>query len=275
MPPPAQAGPRRSRLDLRRPRTGRAARRSRGRRDMRGRAGHRGGPGTGGEPAGGRRPSGLGHMGPVRAPRRPGPREPVRASRRDLAPAPGVHSTRVRPIMELFSGAQKPSTRRLQVDGRMSLRDLAKRLGRSEPAVRRRLDHLTRSGMLTFRTGFVRFTGGWRLYVALPAGARRTALRGGPGHRPMAGDPDMRRRGRVGEAPCRDRSAGRRERRPRQFRSFLGKTYSSRSRPAATAAGMATSAPMMPRSAPPTRTARTVTKGWTSTANFMALGTMR
>lgn len=119
----------------------------------------------------------------------------------DLAPTPGVHSTRVRPIMELFSGAHwrlgaigpsaahelsaghpeqhgrqaarepdafdKALYQALQVDGRMSLRDLAKRLGRSEPAIKRRLDHLTRSGTLTFRTDFVRFAGGWHLYVAL------------------------------------------------------------------------------------------------------------
>jgi len=119
----------------------------------------------------------------------------------DLAPTPGVHSTRSRPVMELFSGAHwrlgaigpgaahelsagspehhgrqavrepdaldKALYQALQVDGRMSLRDLAKRLGRSEPAVKRRLDHLTRSGVLTFRTDFVRFAGGWHLYVAL------------------------------------------------------------------------------------------------------------
>ncbi|MEU2623110.1 Lrp/AsnC family transcriptional regulator [Streptomyces sp. NPDC007157] len=119
----------------------------------------------------------------------------------DLALTPGVHSTRVRPIMELFSGAHwrlgaigpsaahelsvgnpehhgpqavrepdafdKALYQALQVDGRMSLRDLANRLGRSESAVKRRLDHLTRCGMLTFRTDFVRFAGGWHLYVAL------------------------------------------------------------------------------------------------------------
>lgn len=119
----------------------------------------------------------------------------------DLAPTPGIHATRARPIMELFSGAHwrlgaigpnaahelsagrpehhtlqtarepdafdKALYQALQVDGRMSLRDLAKRLGGSEPAVKRRLDHLTRSGMLTFRTDFVRFAGGWHLYVAL------------------------------------------------------------------------------------------------------------
>lgn len=101
----------------------------------------------------------------------------------DLAPTPGVHSTRVRPIMELFSGAHwrlgaigvsaahelsaghpehqgrqavrepdafdKALYQALPVDGRMSLRDLAKRPGRSEPAVKRRLGHLTRTGTLT------------------------------------------------------------------------------------------------------------------------------
>ncbi|MER5525867.1 Lrp/AsnC family transcriptional regulator [Streptomyces sp. NPDC002677] len=119
----------------------------------------------------------------------------------DLAPTPGVHSTRARPVMELFSGAHwrlgaigpnaahelsagnpehhsqtavrepdafdKALYQALQVDGRMSLRDLAQRLGRSESTVKRRLDHLTRTGMLTFRTDFIRFAGGWHLYVAL------------------------------------------------------------------------------------------------------------
>ncbi|MEV6057941.1 Lrp/AsnC family transcriptional regulator [Streptomyces sp. NPDC052107] len=118
-----------------------------------------------------------------------------------LAPTPGVHRTRARPVMELFSGAHwrlgaidanaahelsaanpehhgrqavrepdafdKVLFQALQIDGRMSLRDLAKRLGRSEPVVKRRLEHLTRTGMLTFRTDFIRFAGGWHLYVAL------------------------------------------------------------------------------------------------------------
>ncbi|ORA74013.1 hypothetical protein BST25_11500 [Mycobacterium heidelbergense] len=55
----------------------------------------------------------------------------------------------------------------LQRDGRLSFRDLAAVLGRSEPVVRRRLGLLTRSGLLTFRTDFARVEAGWPSGLAL------------------------------------------------------------------------------------------------------------
>jgi DNA-binding Lrp family transcriptional regulator len=55
----------------------------------------------------------------------------------------------------------------LQRDGRLSLRDLAAAVGRSEPTVRRRVGLLTRSGMLAFRTDFARVEAGWLTGVAL------------------------------------------------------------------------------------------------------------
>jgi DNA-binding Lrp family transcriptional regulator len=55
----------------------------------------------------------------------------------------------------------------LQLDGRSTFRELSSRLERSEPAIRRRLDYLVRSGLLTFRTDFARLEGGWPVHVAL------------------------------------------------------------------------------------------------------------
>ncbi len=55
----------------------------------------------------------------------------------------------------------------LQRDGRLSCRDLAAAVGQSEPAVRRRRDLLTRSGLLAFRTDFARVEAGWLTGVAL------------------------------------------------------------------------------------------------------------
>lgn len=55
----------------------------------------------------------------------------------------------------------------LQRDGRLSFRDLAVTLGRSEPVVRRRLSLLTRSGLLAFRTDFARVEAGWPSAIAL------------------------------------------------------------------------------------------------------------
>ena len=55
----------------------------------------------------------------------------------------------------------------LQRDGRLSFRDLAAALGRSEPVVRRRVGLLTRSGLLAFRTDFARVEAGWPSGVAI------------------------------------------------------------------------------------------------------------
>lgn len=55
----------------------------------------------------------------------------------------------------------------LQHDGRLSSRDLAAAVGRSEPAVRRRVGLLTRSGLLAFRSDFARVEAGWTSAVAL------------------------------------------------------------------------------------------------------------
>jgi DNA-binding Lrp family transcriptional regulator len=55
----------------------------------------------------------------------------------------------------------------LQRDGRLSFRDLAGALGRSEAAVRRRVGLLTRAGLLAFRTDFARVEAGWPSAVAL------------------------------------------------------------------------------------------------------------
>jgi DNA-binding Lrp family transcriptional regulator len=55
----------------------------------------------------------------------------------------------------------------LQRDGRLRCRDLAAEVDQSEPAVRRRLRLLTRSGLLAFRTDFARVEAGWLTGVAL------------------------------------------------------------------------------------------------------------
>ena len=55
----------------------------------------------------------------------------------------------------------------LQRDGRLSFRELAAALGRSEPVVRRRVALLTRSGWLAFRTDFARVEAGWPSGMAL------------------------------------------------------------------------------------------------------------
>jgi DNA-binding Lrp family transcriptional regulator len=55
----------------------------------------------------------------------------------------------------------------LQRDGRLTFRDLAAAVGRSEPVVRRRVDLLTRTGLLAFRTDFARVEAGWLTGVAV------------------------------------------------------------------------------------------------------------
>jgi DNA-binding Lrp family transcriptional regulator len=55
----------------------------------------------------------------------------------------------------------------LQVDGRLTYRDLAARLNTSELAARRRMQLLIRSRALTFRTDFARAAAGWPTNVVL------------------------------------------------------------------------------------------------------------
>jgi len=55
----------------------------------------------------------------------------------------------------------------LQRDGRLSFKDLAAALHRSEPVVRRRVGLLIRTGLLAFRTDFARVEAGWPSGMAL------------------------------------------------------------------------------------------------------------
>jgi DNA-binding Lrp family transcriptional regulator len=81
---------------------------------------------------------------------------------RSVAPEP----SKTGPVHE-FDDFDRQLFLALQGDGRLSFRDLAATLGRSEPAVRRRLGLLTRSGLLGFRTDFARVEAGWPLAIAL------------------------------------------------------------------------------------------------------------
>jgi DNA-binding Lrp family transcriptional regulator len=63
----------------------------------------------------------------------------------------------------------------LQYDGRLGLRDLAAKVDRSPAAVRNRLDILTRSRLLTFRTDFARPAAGWPTNVVLKLRVGETA----------------------------------------------------------------------------------------------------
>jgi DNA-binding Lrp family transcriptional regulator len=117
----------------------------------------------------------------------------------DVLPAvPGLRRVQTALITQLFSGTQwrlgglssgqvravtpEPTTteqvhafdefdrelfRALQHDGRLTYRDLAAAVGRSEPVVRRRVDLLTRTGLLAFRTDFARVEAGWLTAVAV------------------------------------------------------------------------------------------------------------
>jgi DNA-binding Lrp family transcriptional regulator len=64
----------------------------------------------------------------------------------------------------------------LQHDGRLSLKDLAAVVGRSEPTVRRRVDLLTRTELLASRTDFARVEAGWLTAVALKLQVREPAV---------------------------------------------------------------------------------------------------
>jgi DNA-binding Lrp family transcriptional regulator len=58
----------------------------------------------------------------------------------------------------------------LQEDGRLSYRDLGAKVGTSELVARRRVQLLTRSRVLTFRTDFARAEAGWPVNVVLVLG---------------------------------------------------------------------------------------------------------
>jgi hypothetical protein len=64
----------------------------------------------------------------------------------------------------------------LQHDGRMAYRDLAVALGKSEAAVRRRVERLVHGGLLTFRTDFARAEAGWPIGVAVKLRASGVAV---------------------------------------------------------------------------------------------------
>ena len=81
---------------------------------------------------------------------------------RTVTPEP----TKAEPVHE-FDGFDRELFLALQRDGRLGFRDLAAELRRSEPVVRRRLDLLTRSGLLAFRTDFARVEAGWPSGMAL------------------------------------------------------------------------------------------------------------
>jgi DNA-binding Lrp family transcriptional regulator len=69
-------------------------------------------------------------------------------------PAPG-------PARHAFDDFDRRLYLALQRDGRRAYRELAAELDRTETAVRRRLELLTRSGLVTFRTDFARAVAGW------------------------------------------------------------------------------------------------------------------
>ena len=64
----------------------------------------------------------------------------------------------------------------LQHDGRLAYRDLAVALGKSEAAVRRRVQRLVHGGLLTFRTDFARAEAGWPIGVAVKLRAAGVAV---------------------------------------------------------------------------------------------------
>jgi DNA-binding Lrp family transcriptional regulator len=84
--------------------------------------------------------------------------EQVRAVTPDVAPGAQAHE---------FDDFDRDLFLALQHDGRLGSRDLAARVGQSEPVVRRRLRLLTRTGLLAFRTDFARVEAGWLTGVAL------------------------------------------------------------------------------------------------------------
>ncbi|GGN64189.1 hypothetical protein GCM10011579_033380 [Streptomyces albiflavescens] len=101
--------------------------------------------------------------------RRPGPR-PTRPADR---PAPGPSHSRC-PGRDQFL-RPRPLTR-LAHDGRASYQTLANDLGVSLSTAKRRVEQLTRRGLLRFRCDFARVLGGWPVGVTLWAKVPPTDL---------------------------------------------------------------------------------------------------
>jgi DNA-binding Lrp family transcriptional regulator len=71
------------------------------------------------------------------------------------------------PVRHAFDDFDRQLYLVLQQDGRLSYRELGVRLECSELAARRRLQVLTRSGLVRFRTDFARAEAGWPVHVVL------------------------------------------------------------------------------------------------------------
>lgn len=76
----------------------------------------------------------------------------------------------VGPVRHVFDDFDREMYLALQQDGRLGYRELAARLECSELAARRRLQVLTRSGLVAFRTDFARAEAGWPVNVVLMLG---------------------------------------------------------------------------------------------------------
>lgn len=74
------------------------------------------------------------------------------------------------PVRHVFDDFDRQMYLALQQDGRLSYRELGAWLGCSELAARRRLQLLTRSGLVAFRTDFARAEAGWPVNVVLMLG---------------------------------------------------------------------------------------------------------
>jgi DNA-binding Lrp family transcriptional regulator len=84
--------------------------------------------------------------------------------------AADVSAPAVGPVRHVFDDFDREMYLALQQDGRLSNRELGARLGCSELVARRRLQVLTRSGLLRFRTDFARAEAGWPVNVVLMLG---------------------------------------------------------------------------------------------------------
>jgi len=84
--------------------------------------------------------------------------------------ASDVSAPPVGPVRHVFDDFDREMYLVLQQDGRLSYRELAARLGCSELAARRRVQVLTRSGLMRFRTDFARAEAGWPVNVVLMLG---------------------------------------------------------------------------------------------------------
>ncbi|MBB5166436.1 Lrp/AsnC family transcriptional regulator [Mycobacterium sp. AZCC_0083] len=84
--------------------------------------------------------------------------------------AADVSPPAVGPVRHVFDDFDRQLYLVLQQDGRLSYREVALRLGCTELAARRRLQVLTRSGLMRFRTDFARAEAGWPTNVVLVLG---------------------------------------------------------------------------------------------------------